>query len=180
IFGLSHSWTGSDGCDDTPKHKNCWSPSMPNCSDSTASNNVMDYNAYQAAWTPCQLGRIHLSMSRENGTVRKLLSPRWCMLKEAANITIRDSVHWQGARDLEGNLTIEPGGILKISCRVALPAGAKITVQPGGKLYLDNCRLHNACTGTWQGVEVQEVGKMKGEVIFLGAPVLEGVLLSQK
>jgi hypothetical protein len=174
ILGLSHTWRYSDGCDDTPLNPNCWSPSLPGC-DSTTSNNIMDYNAFQNAWTPCQIGKSHLNISNEKHRLRNLVDPRWCVLKEGAHIFIRDSVHWQGMKDLEGSLTVEPGGLLQISCRVSLPGGAKITVKPGGRLLLDNCRLHNACGDLWQGIEVQALGDSKGEVIFLGTPVLEDV-----
>jgi hypothetical protein len=57
-LGLSHTWGGNDGCDDTPKHDNCWYyTDEPPC-DSLVSNNMMDYNAWQAALTPCQIGRV--------------------------------------------------------------------------------------------------------------------------
>lgn len=175
VFGLHHAWM-ADGCDDTPEHMQpCWNRTETPPCDTAASNNVMDYNALQNAWTPCQIGRIHQNMSNEYNPARKLLAPVWCTLKEDQSVVITDSVHWRGSRDLEGHLVIAPGAQLTISCRVSMPAGAKITVQPGGTLILDQARLHNACGDTWQGIELQEKGQRKGVVRILGAPSFENL-----
>ena len=57
ILGLNHAWV-EDGCPDTKNHPNkCWEWSKaPPCSQ-LATNNMMDYNAYQIALTPCQIGK---------------------------------------------------------------------------------------------------------------------------
>ncbi|MFN7119670.1 MAG: M43 family zinc metalloprotease [Saprospiraceae bacterium] len=175
IFGLGHAWL-YDGCDDTPEHANkCWAWTPESPCDTLASNNVMDYNAYQHAWTPCQIGKIHQAMAQEGTVARRFLQPNWCQLHEDQHIIIRDSIHWRGAKDLEGHLTIATGAYLKVDCRVSLPAGAKITVQPGGTLVLDNAILHNACGDRWEGIEIQSLGKNKGQVIFIGEPKLENM-----
>ena len=73
VLGLSHAWT-EDGCEDTPTHvQNCWTwtPNPP-C-DRESYNNVMDYNAYQEAWTPCQIGRVLLGLSNLNSVPRRAL-----------------------------------------------------------------------------------------------------------
>ncbi|MCB0704263.1 MAG: hypothetical protein KDC34_03100 [Saprospiraceae bacterium] len=176
IYGLSHTWAYNDGCDDTPRNPQCWNRTDEPPCDTAASNNLMDYNAYQRAWSPCQIGKIHYTMSNLNSKSRRYLVPNWCTLHEDKHIFIQDSVHWQSMKDLEGNLTIQRGGILQISCRVAIPPGGKITVQPGGKLILDNCLLHNSCGEMWDGIEIQEQGKYKGEVVFVGEPVIQDVI----
>ena len=172
VLGLSHAW-GYDGCDDTPVHTNCWNTTdTPPC-DTMASNNVMDYNAHQSAWTPCQIGKIHRNLSKLSSRQRKLLVRTWCELKEDKTIRITDTIVWKGAKDLEGHLIIENGGVLQIHCRVALPKGAKITVRPTGKLILANAWLHNDCGEEWAGIEVQQEGKQKGQVIFRGQPTMD-------
>ncbi len=90
-------------------------------------------------------------------------------------IVIADTVVWTGARDLDGHLTIAPGGSLRLSCRVSLPPGGRITVQPGGVLWLDGCRLHNACGKTWQGIFIEEKNGLRGDVQVLRQPVLENL-----
>ena len=174
VLGLSHAWT-HDGCEDTPVHPNCWNKAdKPPC-DTMASNNVMDYNAHQSAWTPCQIGKIHRNFSNLRSRQRQLLIPKWCELNEAKTIAISELVHWTGAKDLEGHLIIENGGVLQIDCRVSLPKGAKLIVRPAGRLILNNAWIHNACGDEWEGIEIQSEGKNKGQVIFKGTPRLEDV-----
>lgn len=179
VLGLSHAWL-YDGCEDTPKHSNCWHPSNEPPCDTMASNNMMDYNAFQQALTPCQIGKIHRNLSRLSSRQRKLLVRTWCDLEEKKTIHIRDSVTWKGAKDLEGNLIIEDGGVLQIHCRVSLPKAAKITVQPKGTLILSNAWLHNDCGEEWQGIEIQSKGKHKGSVVFEGNPRLENLSFFMK
>lgn len=173
ILSLSHAWI-EDGCPDTDNHPNrCWdwTPEPP-CRDQ-ATNNMMDYNAHQMALTPCQIGRIQALFANERSPVRKCLIPTWCSLDPSKDVVVRDSVVWSGARDLEGNLTIAPGGSLRLSCRVSIPAKGRVTVQPGGRLWLDGARLHNACGLDWQGIFTQEKNGVRGYVHTLRQPVLE-------
>ena len=173
ILGISHAWV-EDGCPDTENHPNkCWTGSKdPPCRDQ-ATNNMMDYNAYQLALTPCQIGRAQATFANEKSPVRRCLIPNWCTLRDDRAVVITDSVSWSGARDLEGHLTVAPGGVLRLSCRLSLPPGSRISVQPGGRLWLDGCRLHNACGKTWDGIFVQEQNGLRGEVRILRQPVLE-------
>ena len=89
---------------------------------------------------------------RNSDLLRRCLVPTWCERREGRDVVIQDSVVWSGARDLEGNLTIADGGSLRISCRLSLPAGAQITVEKGGRLWLDGALLHNACGRAWEGL----------------------------
>jgi hypothetical protein len=169
VLGLAHTWRYNDGCDDTPKNANCWNiTKSPACDSSKASNNVMDYNSRQSAWSPCQIGRIHRNFANEISRSRRILEPNWCTLNEAKNIVITDSIHWKGAKDLEGNIIVEKGGVLKISCRISLPKNAKITVKAGGILILNQCRLHNSCGDNWDGIEIEQLKKETGIVITKG------------
>lgn len=176
IFTLAHTWRTNDGCDDTPKNPNCFNRNAgKHCDESTTSNNMMDYNAWQHAITPCQIGKMQLSMLKEKSRQRKMLEPTWCKLHEDRHIYIREVMDWNCMKDLEGHLTIEKGASLTMRCRVSLPKNAKITVKAGGKLILDNCRLHNSCGDQWEGIQVETVGNQKGEVIFMGSVKLENV-----
>lgn len=176
VFGLQHTWNGRDGCDDTPKHNNCWNRTKNGgACDSLVSNNVMDYNAWQLALTPCQIGRVHRSMSKLNSRPRNMLEPTWCILKEAQNVTILDSVSWNGAHDLEGHLIIENGGVLQVNCRISMPPNAEIIIAPGGMLVLNNAHLHNACGLNWKGIVIEEKGNQKGQLILKGKTKLENM-----
>lgn len=173
IFGLSHAWV-NDGCDDTPVHdQDCYAKGQaPKC-DTLTSNNVMDYAAVQNAWTPCQVGRLQQRMAQEGNRGRGMLLPAWCERKDSMDVVIRDTVEWNGSRDLEGHLTIAPGGQLIIRCRVSMPPGGVITVEPGGTLILDGARLHNACGKQWEGIVVQKFGTRVGRVLYTEEPVAE-------
>lgn len=174
VYGLGHAWL-EDGCDDTPRHnQSCFNKvDRPEC-DTMTSNNIMDYNFAQHAWSPCQIGKIHQRMSQENSPARKYLQPNWCELHDDRHIVIRDTVVWRGAKDLEGHLTIADGGHLTIQCRVSLPKDAKITLEPGAVLTLENnARLHNACGDQWQGIEIQTLNKRSGKIIQIGNPKIE-------
>jgi len=164
VFGLVHAWVSNDGCADTPPHPaKCWNRTENSPCDTMATNNVMDYNALQNAWTPCQIGKVHRSMATPGSRPRKIIIPYWCTLNESKNISIRDTFLWEGAKDLEGHLIIEPGGVLQINCRVSMPPGGQLIIQAGGELRLgNNAVLHNDCDQEWDGIIIQERGSLKG------------------
>lgn len=178
FLGLSHTWAYNDGCDDTPLHPGrCWNRTPNAPCDTMASNNLMDYNARQNAWTPCQIGKIHYGLSRLSTRQRAYLQPRWCILKPDKTIHVRNDITWSGMKDLEGNIVIEDGATLRIQCRVSLPEDARITIQPGSTLILEEeAWLHNACGDTWQGIEIVQVGQRQGKIILQGDPKVEDVV----
>jgi len=175
-LGLSHTWSGFDGCDDTPEHPNCWNVTdKPPC-DSLFSDNMMDYNAHMAALTPCQIGKILLNMARIGSIQRSIVEPTWCRLDTNATITIMDSVRWEGSADLEGNVIIAPGATLEIGCRVSLPAGAFIQINPGAKLIvLSTGKLHNACGEKWGGIKLMSEKKNSGALFLQEGAVIENI-----
>ena len=175
VLGLRHTWNTNDGCDDTPRHTNCWNRTASAPCDTGASNNLMDYNANQHAWTPCQIGKIHMNFSRENSLQRKVLQSNWCQLDDRMNIEISDSVQWLAAKDLEGNLTIARGGVLEINCRVSIPRDGRISVLPGGTLILRGARLHNACGDIWKGISVSSQAGQSGRVVADQSTKIENI-----
>ena len=175
-LGLSHTWAGNDGCDDTPKHTNCWNyTSEPPC-DSLVSNNLMDYNAWQAAVTPCQIGRVMRNVANPASRIRKYFRPDWCSYDSTSTITITDSVHWSAPKDLSGDIVIADHGVLQVSCRISLAQEARIIVAPLGRLILNDCQLHNACGDQWLGIQIQSRGKQHGIVEMFGDPRIEDVI----
>lgn len=176
-FGLMHTWSGNDGCDDTPNHPNCWDQNSPKCPDGIYSNNFMDYNNAQSAFTPCQLGKIHYTFSRLGSVQRKYLVSMWCEYKADSTIYIRDNnVIWNSARDLEGDVVVQNGGVLTIQCRVSMPPGAKIIVKPKGTLILDGAHLTNVCDKQWHGIELWGDSKDTASVIIYRKPTIDHVL----
>jgi hypothetical protein len=166
-LGLRHAWL-ADGCEDTPNHNNeCWSRTQTPPCDTAASNNVMDYNALQNAWTPCQVGRIRQNLAGIRQRNRRYLLPHWNQLDTTKNIIITDSLLWAGAKDLKGNLIIEKGASLKITCRVGMPVNSYILIRPGGRLVLEDAQLHHPEGKKWQGIQIEAYRKEKG-VLAIG------------
>lgn len=173
-LGLSHTWSGHDGCDDTPSHPNCWYRTEEPPCDTIVSNNMMDYNAYMKALTPCQIGKILMNFGREKSIQRNILIPQWCNLDTTANIIIQDSVRWSCAADLYGNLIIGRNATLEIGCRVSMPKGSSITIYPGGKLILmPDAKLHNSCGDKWDGIQLIIEKKVTGELFLMHGALIE-------
>ncbi len=175
VLGLYHAWT-YDGCEDTPMHNNkCWVPEIPGCKDNT-SNNMMDYNAWQTALTPCQVGIIHKNLSNMDNSNRNLLIKTWCRYDAFKSIKIKDSIVWLGARDLEGDIDILEGATLRIKCRVSMPPGSTIKVYPGATLILDDAHVHNDCGKLWQGIQILKQGRKSGVFKKYGESKVENVM----
>ncbi len=169
-LGLLHTWSTNDGCDDTPKHPNCWfmDENHPKCNTwDNVSNNVMDYNAFMKAYTPCQLGKIHYNFAKPNSKQRSLLRPDWCKYQANKKVTIKRDVVWNDAKDFLGDIVVENNATLTINCMVSLPKGAKIIVKPKAKLNVGtDGHLTNRCEDVWAGIEIWEDKDTKGVVKF--------------
>ena len=175
IFGLRHSWYKNDGCDDTPVHANCWQPNNTEKCKDPVSNNMMDYNNSQMAITPCQLGKVHKTFASINSELRGLVVPDWCDLDESQTIRIEGDDIWSGALDLSYNVVVEAGASLEIKCRVSMPINSSITVEPGGTLILDHCRLHNDCGDEWKGIKMKHTRQDSSYVQYHGDVLIENV-----
>jgi hypothetical protein len=175
-LGLSHTWNMGDGCDDTPRNQGCWMPNLdPPCDKEYTTNNVMDYNHRQDAYTPCQIGKIQKNFARIGSPQRKKLEKNWCSYKSDSTVFIGafEDVVWQGHRDLEGDIIINNQGSLTIHCRVHLPKSAKIIVKPKAKLVLDGATITNLCGDKWQGIEVWENQRNEPIITFQNDASLE-------
>jgi hypothetical protein len=175
IFGLRHSWYKNDGCDDTPPNPNCWGSEEEGPCSGVISNNMMDYNNEQIAITPCQIGTVKKNMHRELSTVRNLILKDWCDYDPSKSLIITEDTELDRAIDMKGDIIIEQGKSLRLSCRVHMPKGGKITVNPGATLILNGCKLHNDCGEIWGGIEVISKGKVSGKIEYLGKVIIEGL-----
>ena len=79
----------------------------------------------------------------------------FCPYYANSPVEIDENTEWTKNYTLQSDVIIEDGGTLTIYSHVAMPENGKITVEVGGQLILDGGTLTNACTGPWQGVEVQ-------------------------
>jgi hypothetical protein len=166
VLGLGHAWY-EDGCDDTPENPNCWNyTDTPPC-DKEVSNNLMDYNSQQMAISPCQIGKIHMTIADTNQAARKLVIPDWCT-KDDQPYVIRDTINWKGWRDIKKSLIIDDGGILQVCCRLGMPKNSSIIIRPGGHLILKDVTIHNDCGHQWQGIFIESKGNKKGKISQIG------------
>jgi hypothetical protein len=173
ILGLRHTWNTNDNCEDTPRHNNCWSSSGKGKCE-LASNNAMDYNNSQMAWTPCQLGLIHKSFNQLESTQRKLLLTNWC-IKDTLPLIIDKNVDWNKALDINRDILIKSGNTLTVSCRLHMAQNTSIIIQPEATLSLNDAYLHNDCGHNWEGILIQTNGKKSGKLIATQNSILDGV-----
>lgn len=164
-LGLSHSWSGNDGCDDTPNHPNCYNiTDDPKCA--VISNNMMDYNVIMRALTPCQIGKILMNMGRQGSLQRNLLVRDWCVLDTAAHYHIRTNTKWSGNLDLNSHITVHEGITLEIAADVSLPEKALIHLNEGSQLIITSTgKLYNDCGNYFGGIILHGNKKTIGKII---------------
>ena len=154
VLTLRHSWMGEDGCDDTPHHENCWSGT----DEHPCSNNLMDYNAHQAAVTPCQIKRMHLCLASPGSSQSKLAISQRREDRGSNEFRIKHDEWWFLPRMLDNNVLIEDGASLYISTWVSLPENGYIKVKNGGKLVLSGATLYQRENKKWSGILKQKKG----------------------
>ncbi len=121
----------------------------------SGSNNVMGYNQVQDAITPCQLGIMHQNLTTRNWTFVK---EDFCdidqntppLLVDAPNTTIV----WNSARNMKSDIRITPLTTLEIRCEIGMPKDAKIIVERGATLIVNEGIITSACEDSWTGIEV--------------------------
>ncbi|MBY5957305.1 hypothetical protein KUV50_04095 [Membranicola marinus] len=165
ILGLGHSWV-RDQCEDTPEHTNCWNfTNDGSACDSLVSNNIMDSNAEQDAFTPCQIGIIQRSLSEQNRPTRYIQSKDFCYRQFAEPLRIIDTVVWCRETDVVSDVIIDKNSVLVISDRVSMPAGSALFIRLGGQLIIKKeGKLENACGMAWKGVFSKTPGA--GQVVI--------------
>ena len=112
-------------------------------------------------------------MAKIDSKQRDLLIRKWCNRNEKRNVIISEEKIFSGATDIEGDIHIMAGGKLEIKCRLSIPSGSEIIVNPGGILILNGARLHNACGKEWKGIKVISKGKSSGIVYRQNNPTIE-------
>lgn len=175
VLGLQHSWYKNDRCDDTPPHSNCYSAKPDGPCKGPVSNNMMDYNNSQIALTPCQIAIATKYMHNAKSKVRPLLVKDWCTFDGTKTLVVTDSLHIDRHLDLKGDLIVKEGAWLRISCRLHVPAGGKIIVEPNATLELNGCQIHNDCDDTWQGIELLSRGTDTATLVETGTVILENL-----
>ena len=142
VMGLSHPFEYSN-CKDLPR------------TTKGTTNNLMDYWPKEGnALTPCQLGTVHYGLEGHAGDISQAVIPDWCAFhtNEEMNIEKGDTVYFDGDRKLLGDLTIQPGAVLIVKCKLSMPPGGTITILPKGTLIIDGGKIYNACGLKWNAI----------------------------
>ena len=174
-LGLAHTWNQDDGCDDTPENPGCWNFNEPSgCQD--VSNNVMDYNAYKNAFTPCQISKMDQHFYDDRSS-RKYLVPQWCDYDSSKAITIHsgETIEWNGSRDVYGDLIVENKATLTVHCTLSIPPGGKIILYPKATLILDGSIVTSRCSDPFEGIEMMVKKKSKPVIHLKNGALIENV-----
>lgn len=170
-LGLLHSWTRNDGCEDTPIHSNCWGETEKPPCDGIISNNMMDYNRYSNAVTPCQIAKMHYNMSKDKSSQRKISRQDWCVYHPDKTITIGkgQKVEWPCNKDVLGDIIVQQDAELVIHCSLSMPVNSRIKLYPGAQLIVNDGKIFSRCNTTWKGIElVKQSGSEPGKIIMYG------------
>ncbi|MCY7411155.1 MAG: hypothetical protein LH473_12855 [Chitinophagales bacterium] len=175
-LGIQHTWNQDDGCDDTPNNPGCWNFGSPGgCTE--VSNNVMDYNAYKNAYSPCQISKMCLQ-SYNDKQARKFLVNDWCTFDESKSMIIQsgETIEWFGSMDVFGNLIVANNATLIAHCTVSIPPGGKIILMPKATLILDGCTITSRCAQPFEVIEINTRKKTSPVIILKNAPKITNVV----
>ncbi len=155
-LGLNHNLI-EKSCDECSDND----PSTSLCPYQGTSTNIMDYwPGSRSAISECQQKKIHWALMGYYGDISEALIKDYCEIIDPEMVVDDpgNTIVWSHSVYLKGNLRITPTTTLVIKCLVGMPADAKIIVQNGAKLVVDEGYITNMCGELWQGIEVWGVG----------------------
>jgi hypothetical protein len=123
--------------------------------DANCTNNVMTryFSTVQNYLSPLQLAQMH-----------RLLIGSWRakQLKveydQTRSIIVNADETWDIGRVIYGDVIINAGNTLTITCKVIMPPTGKIIVRPGARLHIDGGLITNTshkCGYFWEGIRVE-------------------------
>lgn len=116
------------------------------------SNNMSYASSAKRNFTPLQIGRM------QQMTYRASHTRYWeHEYDPSKTITVSGQELWDLARLVEGDVIVEAGAELTISCKVLMPPGSRILVKKGGRLIVDDGHLtisSPVCGQYWDGIMV--------------------------
>lgn len=166
VFGLD---TGTEDCTTICPHTpSIWDSALCNsvpgqyCSD-----NLMGGNNSSHHITPQQMGIIHRNLGL--GSALQKYVKECGVLDAPRHITVSED--WDFGFRVYGDIIIEPGARLTISCHLLMPEGGKIVVKRGAKLVLNEGSISSACSNTrWRNIEVWGNSAISHSSLFGGIP----------
>lgn len=145
-LGLDHTWYGQ--FDDTYFPDS--NKAFVQCNNIDISNNIMGYNMCRNYLSPKQIGYMHkcliTSSGRRNFIDVGSIDP---------DLHIDSSFTMNHAVFFNGNVIIDSGYTLNVTCQVYCSPQARIIVRPSGKLIVDGGVITSSGNAMWQGVLVE-------------------------
>ncbi len=160
VLGLRHAWSKYDHCNDTPIHDNCWKETQHPPCDHTTSNNLMDYNAHQSAITPCQIEKMHATLSNPNQRASGLVIENRCSKQQGIS-EISSWIKWIQPVVIDKDIVIKTDGLLLLGDEVSFASGVSIKIEKGGTLVIKSTTLGGSC-GPWGGIYKHPKGLVFG------------------
>jgi hypothetical protein len=131
------------------------------------SNNIMDgWPGARNAATECQLARMHYFLEGVyvwQPEIADVVIPYYCTYHATEKITIAYSQNysWLSNKKLWGDIELENNSQLHIKCNTSFPDGAKITINDGAVLSVEEAMIYSACNNGWEGtIEVKANGTL--------------------
>ena len=120
--------------------------------DANCSNNVMTEvgRTFQNWLTPHQIANMHRLLIGSFRAKQLLVE-----YDESKNVTINQDETWDIGRVVYGDVYVESGNRLTITCKTIMAPGGKIYVKPGAELVVDGGLItiaSNECGGYWDGI----------------------------
>lgn len=150
-------------CPQTGKWQDC-NTSSPGYDTLTCDNNVLAIHGDTWA-SPMQIGIIHREsfMGRMHG---------YTFPAEPPNLhpwTIDSSQAWDFPIRMFQDIVIEKDVTFTVKCKIEMPEGSRIILQPGSKLIIDGGQITSYYDGAnWQGVRVENVRKRRRNTVAQG------------
>ncbi len=176
-LGLDHTWYGQ--FDDTFFPDN--NKAFVQCNKIDISNNIMGYNMCRNYLSPKQIGYMHKCLTTN-------IDRRIFLETDISypNLQIDSSFTLNHAIFFNGNVIIESGYTLNITCQVYCSQNANIIVRPGGKLIVDGGELTSAGNAMWKGVIIEgnadssRLERCQGNIILKNGATISNALCGVK
>ena len=120
------------------------------------SDNLMGYNPTQRSLTPCQWKKYYTALYYGLPEYVAIQSDCGPYSNTPVSIATGTTEEWDGIHVIEGNVTIEAGATLTISCLVYMAPNTNFIVRRGGKLVIWNAQVRRLCEEQpWGGIWVE-------------------------
>ncbi|WP_114777621.1 zinc metalloprotease [Botryobacter ruber] len=147
---------GSAGNSNCPHLNQGWVVAAGASATDKITNNLMSFGPDNYTYiSPMQAGVMHRASVM--GSVQKYIQEAYAPVPYS--ITKEES--WSFRMRMYQDIVVEQGGSLHLTCSLAMPLQAGITVNAGGKLVLDGGQVQPFTAQPWQGIAVNDGGVLE-------------------